>query len=146
MALSAAVLFSGSFSFAGAANVDMKCKSKTGLTIEGHVPGDMADFDITIKQGGKVTRLHSDYGAENLAEIFVFEELPEGVWTLLVNVKSEVGYAFIRMYALPKTVKFKNNRYGTGWNASFTAKAHYAHGSSGDSKESTLVCTLSYSL
>ncbi len=130
-------LLTSSFAFAGAANADLDCKSKD-LTIKGSVPGDFAEFALTLNFKGKTGQLESTTEGSS---VHVYEEPAEGVWTMLAHGKD--GY--VRMHAIPKTMKFKALP-GSGYNATFSAKVRTEFGHPTQRAESTVVCTLHYSL
>lgn len=110
--------------FAGASNADLKCQAR-GFAIEGNIPGDFAEFDLTVNKAGRTGRLasvlnQSNGQTEENAKITVVQELRDGVWTLS-SARLGDDYGFLQMHALPKTVKMKPT--SNGYRASFQAKA-----------------------
>jgi hypothetical protein len=119
LAFAALSLFTVTHAFAGAANADLKCTAR-GLTIEGNIPGDFAEHDLTITSGGRKVRLASDGLAKEGSKLQVVDRMSDSVWTLSAQ-EGEGYYGWAQMYALPKTVKFKSTR--NGYRATFKAKA-----------------------
>lgn len=142
-------MFTATNVLAGAANADLKCTSKDGLSLKGTVPGDFTEFDVTIEAGGKKARLFStvnqdSFQTEENATLTVVQDLSQGVWTLSSQRKGDEG-GFLQAYALPKTVVFK--RTANGYSATFNAKASvYLSEISDEQLEKSLSCTLKYEI
>ena len=147
---SLALLASTSSAFAGAANAELKCQSASGLTIEGSVPGDFAEFDLTVSKNGQSARLFSginqgDGETEESATLAVIESLTDGVWTLSSVLKGEDTYGYLQLFALPKTLKHR--RIPNGYSAKFDAKANLnLPGIEGDNYGVKLKCALHYAI
>ena len=125
--------------FAGSAQADINCKSD-GLTLKGNIPGDSADFDVTIRQAGKSSRFYN--GNSNGT---VVQSLKDGVYTIVTHPPVEpTSIAFIEMFAIPKTVVFKS--VSSGYTATFSAKLSFTHFNTGDIVDKTIRCTMKYSL
>src|SRR5262245_54273536 len=113
--------------FAGAANATLKCQSQDGLKIEGSVPGDFDEFNLTLSKGAAKAEFFSILGALESevtanARISIVQSLQEGVWTLRSNKLDANSFDFVEAYAVPKTLKYKATP--EGYRASFTAKAY----------------------
>lgn len=136
--------------FAGAANADLSCRSSDGVTVSGNVPGDFAEFDMTVQQGSKSARLfsvtnQSSGQTEENATISTVQDLRNGVWTLVSNRMVPGAYGYVQLYALPKTMKFQT--VPNGYNASFTAKLRFNLKDIADSSvDKTVSCTLEYGI
>ena len=90
---------------AGMANADLTCRmrdpSAPGFTLEGNVPGNQADFALTIAAAGKQTR-YADDGSGGGDGIAVVDDLDYGVFTLSIWRDDVVE---LTLYALPKSVR-----------------------------------------
>lgn len=143
-------MMAGSTAFAGAANADLNCKSADGVIVKGSVPGDFAEFELTITKGGKSARLFSVLNqgtltTEQNANMAVVSDLKNGVWTLSAQQTAANAYGFVQIYALPKTVKSTSIPYG--YKASFTGKLDFNLSNVKMSSEATTVnCTLKYEI
>lgn len=127
--LFAAAMISHSFAMAadlaGAANALLECRSTDGVTIKGEVPGDFAEFDMSIQKGDKTARLFSVLNQrtgqlESNATIAIVQDLKNGVWTLVSEQTAKAIYGHLELYALPKSVKF--HRRSNGYQATFKGK------------------------
>jgi len=149
-ALTVIALLASTSAFAGAANAELKCQSADGLVIEGSVPGDFAEFDVTVSKNGQSARLFSTLNqssseTEENATLTVVESTADGVWTLSSYLNGENTYGYLQMFALPKTVKYK--RLANGYSAKFTAKTSLnLPGIDGDNFGVKLSCSLYYSI
>jgi hypothetical protein len=146
--LSATIALFGYSAFAGSANAHLQCQSDKGTVISGDVPGDEAEFTLTVSKNGVSVPLYSqtDQSTGKMvtnATISNVTSLEDGVWTLISN--RTVGYGFVQMYAIPKT--FKYHRITNGYKASFTANAQYNLSEIRNSTVTAIVsCTLDYSI
>jgi hypothetical protein len=86
---------------AGASNAILECNSRTGsathVRLHGDIPGDLADFSLTLEVDGKSLAMTP---AEDTIDIII--ELARGVFTLAVERKD---HGDLRMYAVPKSVR-----------------------------------------
>lgn len=144
-------LFAGASAFAGSANAYLNCKSANGqLAIKGWIPGDESNFTLEITEGQVTKKLFNTYtypnGTSKNASITVMDSLKDGVWTMKSDLEGQDTYGYISMFALPKTMSYKN--LTNGYRASFTAKATYnfKEFKNEDNYNVKVVCTLNYSL
>ena len=130
-------LLNSSQALAGSRDADINCRSADGLTLTGSVPGDSADFDVTIRQGRNSARVYSGNGNAT-----VVQSLKDGVYTISIIRTS--SYGSIEMFAVPKTVVFKS--VSSGYTATFPANLSFRHFGSGDIVDKTVRCTMKYSI
>jgi hypothetical protein len=101
--LVAAIVLSLSSSavLAGANNAELQCNavSHGGLSLKGSIPGDFAEFDLTLK-GPKGSISMSDKTNDKISVIDVFKH---GVFTL--DISQSAGRGLV-LYAIPRTVKY----------------------------------------
>lgn len=90
---------------AGMANADLSCRMRDpaapAFELVGNIPGDQADFSLTLTAAGK----QSAYGADDAGDgdgIAVVEDLHYGVFTLSIWRSEKVE---VTLYALPKSVR-----------------------------------------
>ncbi len=113
--------------FAGANNADLECRSNDGFTtITGWVPGNFANFTITISHLGKAVRIYDEMvqGTSQSVQngtMNVIQDLQRGVWTLTSTRTARGNYGTIEMYAFPKSVDYRDIR--NGYQASFEGTA-----------------------
>lgn len=136
--------------FAGAANAQIKCVSADGRArLEGDVPGDFADFNLTAeindKNGPVTVKLHAVVDQtsgqpDESGRISVIEDLRYGVYTL--NAEAKDQSQTIRLYALPKSVRYRKHAYS--YSATFAGKLSLVR----DYKYlfSNVTCTTDYSI
>jgi hypothetical protein len=118
--LSTLVLISFQAAHAGSAQTILSCKSVEGdLSLKGYVPGDSAEYDITLKYGKNESRLYSITNCnltgctvDENGSLSVVEALKKGVYTVSASRGGET-VSDIKLYALPKTVVIKNISNGT---------------------------------
>lgn len=140
-------LFISGQAFAGASNADINCRSADGLTLTGNIPGDFAEFDVTIRRGGKSSRVYrltnqQTGQSEGNANATVVQSLKDGVYSIMINRESP-SYGHIEMFAIPKTVVFKNvSNVST---ATFSAKLSFRLFGA-DIEDKTVRCTMKYSI
>ena len=102
---------------AGATQVGLSCRSKDGaLAIEGSVPGDAAEFSVTLTVQGRRLDLRSDDGLT----ITSFDFIDDSVFAF--SIKPPQSYApYLRLYALPKTMTRKGSKRANQVTAKFDA-------------------------
>ena len=137
-----------SLAYAGAANIVVNCKSADGkVSLKGNVPGDMQEFaltaDISGNQGGLTMKLYSETNQqtgklEANARIAVVEDLANAVFTVSAEDLNGEGIESIRLYALPKTVKYQRHH------SVFIGKLEVSGENGGTN--STVYCTTDYSI
>lgn len=89
---------------AGSANGTLTCKNaKKKITLQGEIPGDHAEFDLTLTVGKK-SLSWSDKGST----LVIFNELRKKVLTLDVAQKEGPP---VRLFALPETVKTTTGKH-----------------------------------
>jgi hypothetical protein len=140
-------LLISSQAFAGASNAGINCKSADGLTLTGNIPGDFAEFDVTIRQADKSSRVYSLTNQktgqlEGNGTATAVQSLKDGVYTITINRESP-SHGFIEMFAIPKTVVFKS--VSGGYTATFSAKLSFRLFSD-DIVDKTVQCTMKYSI
>jgi hypothetical protein len=146
--IAALLLASSASAFAGAANADLLCRSKSGVEVKGSIPGDFAEFDLTVSHAGASSRLFSvlnqeTSATEENAKLAVVESQKDGVWTLSAELLQ--GYGLLHMYALPKT--FRGKSIPNGYQSRFTAKAWMNLPElGGQGIDVSLDCTLHYEI
>lgn len=92
---------------AGAANAGLRCVSRDKkLVIEGDIPGDFAEFKLTVAKNGK-SKTYSDKTGDR---IVVFGHFSKRIFTLAVLPKKGVE---VRMFALPRSVRVKSKGHST---------------------------------
>lgn len=144
-------MLTSAFASAGAANAQLNCQSTDGLKITGHVPGDFAEFDVTVEQNKKSTRLYSvsDQNIESSAlienaSIDVKEDFKHKVWKM-TSKKIAAHAEFIQIEAVPQTLRVQKI-YG-GYRANFGAKAVlFLSEISEVSVQKVVTCTLKYEI
>lgn len=92
---------------AGASNAELKCSALAGpksklplLTLEGEVPGDFAEFTLTIAQGEWSIALGDQNGRSD--RVHVVESWSNRVFTLVVSGQDPLHD--LKLYAVPSSV------------------------------------------
>jgi hypothetical protein len=87
---------------AGSNNADLDCKAsgtRQPVSLRGSIPGDFAEFSLTLERGGTSVSMSSPDDRIN-----VVIELAKGVFTMAVNVRDGRE---LSMYAVPSSVRVK---------------------------------------
>jgi hypothetical protein len=103
---------------AGSNAADLACTSKDkarSTNLQGRVPWDFHELDLTLRVGQSLTKLRDDAGDRTTS----FEAIDDGVY-LLEYSDSNPNDGGIRLHAIPATVRVKK-KYG-GLDATFDAR------------------------
>lgn len=144
---------------AGTAQDRLMCRATDGTVIEGQLPGDAADFDLTIKQVGKSLRFFEQNSFSNgkshidsNARLEVVRSFRDRVWTLVVREEARDNKpgAELTLYALPKTMRFKefDTPRRVGYEARFTARVTFLGSDEAhppDLARQSMTCSIDYS-
>ncbi|MBX2988231.1 MAG: hypothetical protein KF802_10065 [Bdellovibrionaceae bacterium] len=113
-------------SAAGASNTTLKCSSADKkIRVDGQVPGDLAEFDLKVFNGGRESRFFSFVNQTTLqteenASVKIVEDLDVGVYTLAANTRNSPLSLSLELYAIPSTLK--KTKIPNGARSSFEAK------------------------
>ena len=100
---------------------ELNCSAPDGSTVTGTAPGGLG-FDLTVRTGGKSARVSANNGNANNA--MVVQDLQVGVYTMYIDVTAPTPAGFVQLYAIPKTVTYKEN--SNGYTATFSAILQFA--------------------
>ena len=88
---------------AGASNATLNCKATntggSGITLDGEIPGDFAEFNLTLANRNGALKYSDADGTATTVTAF-----SQGVFTLKLQLNDG---AELVLYAIPKTVKAK---------------------------------------
>jgi hypothetical protein len=89
--------------YAGSNNAELHCSATnaggSGITLKGEIPGDLAEFKLTLANRNGAVKYSDDDGVAHSVIAF-----SKGVFTLVVQLNS--GFDLI-LYAIPSTLKAK---------------------------------------
>lgn len=114
-------------SIAGSAQIAIDCESKDhSVKIQGYVPGDSPDYDVSIQINNQKTRFVdacadaacSKYITNN--KLLITEAIKNKVFVLnFFDIKKDEIKQFGYFYAIPSTIKYQENE--NGYRATYTA-------------------------
>ena len=145
LAIAIPLLFVAQTATAGSANGTLVCvNKKKGIVLEGDIPGDHAEFTLSLKLGSKELKW-----SDKKHSLVIFNELKKKVFTMEATWK---GGPPLRLYALPGNVKTKGGKHGA-IDSRFTAVLDAPHPDRPDQwmvgkrlYDIQLTCTYNYSI
>lgn len=116
---------------AGASNAELKCNSiKNKVTLEGDIPGDYADFNLTLKNNKTIIMGNEDDRIE------VVTNLSQHIFIASVMLSNK---DYFLLYAVPNSIKYRGGSSRL-FSANFKAVLNTS------SEQIGMQCTLNHSI